>query len=169
MSGEPGGGITAVNSCTSSGWVRGLVELGRYRRLSDLLNNAAAPYLVLRDGQVLPFGAAQWPPAQPRLLLSKRDVLFLLPTDGDHPHPPLGLQIAKQIVPVDLYVGAYQLTGMLHRLEQMPWEQYLANLRDHFLPLTAVRIVHATTGDELAHVEYAAVNRDRITALYERA
>ncbi|HLI27867.1 MAG TPA: hypothetical protein VKZ60_12390 [Chloroflexota bacterium] len=161
------GEVVGINACTAHGWVRGFVELGRYRRLTDLLNNTAAVYLVLHGGQILPTGAQVWPPAHRRVLLRKHDVLFVLPTTETQPRSPAGLLVAKEPVRVGLGVGAYLLSGALHLLEHVVWEQYLANLQSQFLPLTDVRVAQAATDAEVARVSYAAVNREHITVLYE--
>lgn len=167
--GPRAGELIGISACTVHGWVRGLVDLGRYQRLTDLLNNAAAVYLVLHSGQVLPHGTQLWPPAHRRLLLRKSDVLFVLPTTEDRPRSPAGLVVAKEPVRVGLGVGAYVVSGALHLLEQVVWEQYLANVQSQFLPLTGVRVAHAATDEEVARVGYAAVNREHITVLYELA
>ena len=158
----------AIAACTLHAWVRGIVELGRIRRLSDLLNHAGTTHLTLVDGEVLPFGSREWPRSRPRLYLNKADVLFLHPTaSGDVPRSLPGLVVDKIPVAVGLYVGDYHIEGSLHLVDRLPWEEYLNVLRDRFLILTDATVTRAVSGEEVARVGFVGVNREHLSVLYE--
>jgi hypothetical protein len=168
MQTPPESELVAIAACTPHAWVRGIVELGRIRRLSDLLNHPGTTHFTLVDGEVLPFGAREWPRSRPRLYLNKADVLFLHPTaTGDTPHSPPGLVVDKIPVAVGLYVGDYHIEGTLHVVDRLPWEQYFSVLRDRFLLLTDAAIARAVSGEEVARVGFVGVNRERLSVLYE--
>ena len=105
----------AVAACTAHAWVRGVVEVPRPRRLSDLLNQAAAQFLPVLDGELLPNGATEWPRARARLYLHKAEILFLHPTGaaGDS-MARSDLRVAKVAVPVEMHLGEYRVCGTLH-------------------------------------------------------
>ncbi len=157
----------AVTACTPYAWVRGVVELGRMRRVSELLNSSAVGYLPLLDGEVLPLAAREWPQPHPHLYLSKAEILFIYPSAprGD-PRPMPGLAVQKFPLLVGLYVADFHLRGRLHLADRVPWEQYLTVLRDRFLALTGATITRAATGEEVAKVDFVAVSRERVGALY---
>jgi hypothetical protein len=168
MQAPPESGPVAIAACTPHAWVRGIVELGRIRRLSDLLNHAGTTHLTLVDGEVLPFGSREWPRSRPRLYLNKADMLFLHPTAaGDAPYSPPGLVVDKIPVAVGLYVGEYHIEGTLHMVDRLPWEQYFSVLRDRFLILTDATITRAVGGEEVASVGFIGVNREHLSVLYE--
>jgi hypothetical protein len=146
----------AVTACTARAWVRGVVELGRLRRLSELVNQAAAGYLIVLDGEILPTGAQTWPSPRPRLYLNKADVLFVYPTppgEGERPAPALS-------------VKKVHVQGQVHLADRVPWEQFLSVLRDRFLAVTDATVTRAANGDLVAAVDFVAVSRDHLTALY---
>jgi hypothetical protein len=148
-------------------WLRGVVELGRMRRLSDVLNQAAASYLPVHDAELMPSGAREWPRPRARLYVNKADLLFVHPTaDSPLPAAPAGLIVSKLRAPVGLYVGEYRLEGIVHLADRVPWEQFLSVIRDRFLAITEASITRVTTGETVESAGFVAVNREHVSALY---
>ena len=157
----------AVAAILPGAWLRGGVDLGRQRRLSDVLNHVAASYLPVVDAELMPSGAREWPRARPRMYVNKNDLLFVHPTANSLlPAAPPGLLVSKLRAPVGLYVGDYLLEGIVHVADKVPWEQYLTVVRDRFLAITDARIVRVSTGEPVESAGFVAVNRDHVTALY---
>jgi hypothetical protein len=157
----------AVAAILPNAWLRGVVDLGRMRRLSDVLNHVAAGYLPVVDGELMPSGAREWPRPRPRLYVNKADLLFVHPTaNSSLPAAPPGLTVSKLRAPVGLYVGEYLLEGIVHVADRVPWEQYLSVVRDRFLAITEASIVRVTTGEPVESAGFVAVNREHVTALY---
>jgi hypothetical protein len=148
-------------------WVRGLVELRGTTRLTDLLNQPAFSVLTVHEGELLPVGGRQWPEAR-RLVLNKTEILFAHPVrDPEQTHSAAGLQLPKVPVVVTVHVDAYAISGMLHLPDRLLWEQYLSTLRDRFLPITDATITRAVDGAPVATARYVAINRERLSALFE--
>lgn len=167
MQQEPEPRSVAVAAIMPGAWLRGIVELGRLRRLSDVLNHVAASYVPVLDAELMPSGAREWPRPQARLYVNKADLLFVHPTADSPPFtPPPGLVVSKLRAPLGLYVGEYRVEGIVHLPDRVPWEQYLSVLRDRFLAITEATITHAATGEPVESAGFVAVNRERISALY---
>ena len=49
----------AVAAIMPSAWLRGIVDLGRMRRLSDVLDHVSAGYLPVLDAELIPHGARE--------------------------------------------------------------------------------------------------------------
>jgi len=157
----------AVAAIMPDAWLRGVVDLGRMRRLSDVLNHVAVSYLPVLDAQLLPSGAREWPRPQARLYVNKVDLLLVHPAaDSPLPTAPPGLIVSKLRAPVGLYVGEYRLEGIVHLADRVPWEQFLSVLRDRFLAITEASITRVTTGEPVDSPGFVAVNRERVSALY---
>jgi len=157
----------AVAAITPGAWLRAIVDLGRMRRLSDVLNHVAAGYLPVLDAELMPHGAREWPRAQARLYVNKADLLFVHPTaDSPLPSAPHGLVVSKLRAPVGLYLGEYRLEGIVHLADRVPWEQFLSVLRDRFLAITDASITRVTTGEPIESTGFVVVNREHVSALY---
>jgi hypothetical protein len=159
-----------VAICTSHLWARGLVELRGSTQLIDVLNQNAAAALSLLNGEILPIGATQWPEARPRVILNKAEILFAHPV-GDAAErviPPIDTAIQRYPVTIGLHLGGYHVQGTLHLPDRVAWEQYLTALRDRFLALTRVTITRAVDGTTVGAAASAAVNRERLSVLYEQ-
>jgi hypothetical protein len=156
----------AVTLCTANAWVRGVVHLGRLRRLSEVLNHPALDYVPVHDGEFMPFGARDWPRPHRTLYVNKADILFAHPTPpSDGPRPVAGLAVQKIPAPVRLYVGDFQVQGTVYLADRVPWEQFLTVLRDRFLALTGATITRAVSGEPVATVDFVAVNRAHLSVL----
>jgi hypothetical protein len=157
-----------VAICTRHLWARGLVELRGSTQLIDLLNQNAAAALSILNGDILPIGATQWPEARPRLILNKAEILFAHPV-GDAAERVVAIdpEIQRYTVRIGLHLGGYHVQGTVHLPDRVAWEQYLTALRDRFLALTGVTITRAVDGTTVGTAPTAAVNRERLSVLYE--
>jgi hypothetical protein len=153
---------------TAAVWLRGLVELRGSVRLTDVLNQSASPVLVLVEGDVLPVGAAERPATPRPLVVNKAEVLLAYPAvEAEPAGTAAGLRVPRFRLDVGMHLGEYQVQGTIHLPDIVAWTQYLAALRGRFLPLTGASVRRAATGELLATASYVAVNRDRLSVLYE--
>lgn len=167
MQHDPAPQPIVVAAIMPGAWLRGVVDLGRMRRLSDVLNQVAASYLPVLDAELMPSGAREWPRPRARLYVNKADLLFVYPAaDSLLPAAPAGLIVSKLRAPVGLHVGEYRLEGIVHLADRVPWEQFLSVLRDRFLAITEASITRVTTGEPVESTGFVAVNRGHVSALY---
>jgi hypothetical protein len=157
-----------VAICSSHLWARGLVELRGSTHFIDVLNQSATAAMSILNGEILPIGATQWPEARARLILNKAEILFAHPV-GDAAERVIAVDqgIQRYAVRIGLHLGEYHVQGTLHLPDRVAWEQYLTALRDRFLALTGVTITRALDGTTVGTAASAAVNRERLTVLYE--
>jgi hypothetical protein len=156
-----------VVACTPCAWVRGILEISHTRRLLDVLNRPGTSYLRLADGEVLPYGATEWPRPQPWLYVNKTEILFVHPAAGSARSRPSDLTVEKTPVVVSVYLGEYCVRGTVHMPDRLPCAEYFGVLRDPFVALTEVTITRTALDEEVARVEFAAINRVRVTVLSE--
>ena len=118
---------------------------------------------------LVPRVATQWPEARPRLILNKAEILFAHPVgDAAERVFPVDTGIQRFPVSIGLHLGGYHVQGTLHLPDRVAWEQYLTALRDRFLALTGVTITRAVDGTTVGTAASAAVNRERLSVLYEQ-
>ena len=111
----------------------------RFRRVAEILNLTGSTHLVVEDGVVSEYAGSSGQRSGPPVMVAVDEVLFGMSSGADD-SPGEGLVVQKRPVQVQVGIGPFWLTGMVHVPQGSRPMDGLLNVADRFLPLTDVTI-----------------------------
>lgn len=135
----------------------------RQRRVSDILNQAEDPFLVLADVTVDEFGTAGQTGKAEFAQINLASVLFAVAHDVVEPVPEL--RTPKQAERALISIPPFKVTGRIHVLPERSLREALAELHGTFIPVTQATYWSDTLGEARATAELVAVNHARAQIL----
>lgn len=138
--------------------VRGSVET-RQRRVTDLLNRADDPFIVLSDVTFDEFGSRGTPIRAEFAQINLASVLFVVSDEPVQPLPELRTpKMAEQAV---ISVPPFKITGRIHLLPERNLREALKELHGQFVPVTDATYWSDTLGEARTTAGLVAVNHAR--------
>lgn len=138
--------------------IQGTIET-RQRRLTDILNQADDPFLVVADVTFDEFGSAGQTFKAEFAQVNLASVLFAVAHDIVEPIPEL--RTPKSPEQALISVPPFKVTGRIHVLPGRSLRESLAELTGTFIPVTNATYWSDTLDEARATATILAVNHDR--------
>jgi hypothetical protein len=158
-----GGGMTYLELIGSRLWVAGMLDLGRFRRVSDFVNIVQA-YIVLRDVVVLSRRGEASRLAMPELRLLPDDVAIVGQPADDKAQPSAdgGVFIEKQPHRLGLLTRSHLIDGEVFIQVDGSVMAFVDATDPKFIPMTDVRVRWVSDRRLAARYPFALVQRSQI-------
>jgi len=138
--------------------IRGLIRT-RQHRITDILNSADEPYLVLEEVTTEEFGSRASAERADYAQVNLDAVLFAVSdTEVD---PVAELRTPKSAEKAIISIPPFKLSGSIHVLPGRDMREALQELQGKFLPLTDVTYWSDTVGEPRTSVHVVAFNHRR--------
>ena len=131
----------------------------RQRRVTDILNTADDPFLVLSDVTVDEFGLTGQTIKAEFAQVNLASVLFAVAQDTVEAVPELRTQ--KQQEQALISIPPFKVTGAIHVLPERSLREALSELTGTFIPVTDATFWSDTVGEARTTAALVAVNHDR--------
>lgn len=138
--------------------IQGTIET-RQRRLTDILNQADDPFLVLSDVTFDEFGTTGQTIKAEFAQVNLASVLFAVAHDIVEPIPEL--RTPKSPEQALISVPPFKVTGRIHVLPERSLRESLSELTGTFIPVTNATYWSDTLNEARATATIVAVNHDR--------
>lgn len=147
---------------TDAFMIAGALET-RQRRVTDILNQADDPFLVLADVTFDEFGTKGQTAKSDFAQINLASVLFAVAHDIVEPVPEL--RTPKQAEQALISVPPFKVTGRIHVLPERSLREALTELHGTFIPVTQATYWSDTLDEARATAEIVAVNHARAQIL----
>ena len=157
----------------------GSVPLGRFNRLSDLVNHTRG-YIVVHNARLLRRNGEPTRLTLPRILVNQDEISFIAqmapadnqgsPSDaigpgGDMDRPLLGHEkVAREFV---LFTPGHTISGSIHLFGETELLGFADTNDPRFVPVVGVRAQSLADRRVISHYEFVLVNRTQMIALSE--
>ena len=142
--------------------VQGLIRT-RQRRITDILNAADDPYIVLEDVTTDEFGSRATAVRSDYAQINLDAVLFAV---SDVPVEPVAeLRTPKAPEMAMISIPPFKITGAIHLLPGRDMREALVELQGRFLPLTDAAYWSDTVNEPRATAQILAFNHNRAQIL----
>lgn len=145
----------ALTLYTNAFQVRG-TALTRQRRITDLLNQADDPFLILSDVTFDEFGGRGQPIHSEYAQINLASVLFVVSDEAVEPVPEL--RTSKVVEQAIISVPPFKITARLHLLPERSLREALSELHGKFIPVTDATFWSDTLAEARTTVPFMAVN-----------
>jgi hypothetical protein len=149
--------------------IRAEIRTTNFDRVSDLLNSSQGRYLSGTSQLISDVTQTPWKPWRPissGMVALVSDIRFLDPIEESSLSPARPERIrARTQVAVELLLDAWQVTGVLHLMDRVPWPDFLHAARGRFLPLSGARAQLAGS-QSAVHSELLLINGSYISAIH---
>jgi hypothetical protein len=154
--------------------VRGRLAVGRFNRLSDLVNHSDG-YFLLRDAQLLRRDGESVGGLLPELMVNQDEITFIgqaAPIQdgaeggrdvlvGDRP------TVEKEPRPFVVFTPGHVISGIVHVHPHTTLATFVDTTDPRFVPMTRVRVQSLAEWQSISHFELLLVNRTQMTAVAE--
>jgi hypothetical protein len=152
----------ALTLYTDAFVVRGTLET-RQRRVTDLLNRAEDPFLVMSDVTFDEFGSRGSPIRSEFAQINLASVLFVVSEETVEPMPELRTpKLAEQAI---ISIPPFKITGRIHLLPERSLRDALSELHGEFVPVTDATYWSDTVAEARTTSALVAVNHGRAQIL----
>ena len=155
---EPIGGgpqSVALTLYTNAFLVHGSIDT-RQRRVTDILNRADEPFIVLSDVTFDEFGSRGQPIHAEYAQINLASVLFVV---SDEVVPPLPeLRTPKMAEQAIISVPPFKITGLIHLMPERSLREALSELHGQFVPVTDATYWSDTLNEARESAAMVAVN-----------
>jgi hypothetical protein len=155
---EPIGGAPPAISLTlftDAFQIRGTAQT-RQRRVTDVLNRAEDPFLVLADVVFDEYGTRGQPIHADYAQVNLASVLFVVSEETIEPMPEL--RTPKMAEPAIISIPPFKVTGRIHLLPERSLREALSELHGEFVPVTDATYWSDTLGEARTTVPLVVVN-----------
>ena len=143
--------------------IRGIVET-RYRRLTDLLNQAEHDFIVVADATMEEFGAKGQPVTRADFAQVNLSSLLFAVTDSIvEPQPEL--RLVKAAEDALIVVPPFKIVGRIHVLPDRTLREALAELTGRFVPVTEASYWSDSLREPKTTASFVAFNHARAQVL----
>lgn len=160
---EGGGGEQYIELIGSQLWVAGMVDLGRFRRVSDFVNIVQG-YLVLRDVVVLTRTGEGTRLAMPELRVLPDDIAIVGQLGTDRPQQATGAGVFIEKVPHRLVVltRSHIIDGDVFIQRDGTVMSFVDATDPRFIPMSDVRVRWVSDRKLAARYPFALMQRSQI-------
>ncbi|HUG31210.1 MAG TPA: hypothetical protein VMQ65_11945 [Candidatus Limnocylindria bacterium] len=164
--GEEGGGEQYIELIGSQLWVAGMVDLGRFRRVSDFVNIVEG-YLVIRDVVVLTRTGESTRLALPELRVLPDDIAVVGQLSTDRPQQATGTGVFIEKVPQRLVVltRSHIIDGDVFIQRDGSIMSFVDATDPRFIPMSDVRVRWVSDRKLAARYPFALMQRSQILAV----
>jgi hypothetical protein len=138
--------------------IRGSVRT-RQRRLTDILNEADDPFLVISDATIDEYGTAALASKAEYAQVNLATVLFAVSDDSIESRPDLRTPKIPEMAMIT--IPPFRITGRIHLMPERPLHEALSELTGSFLPVTDAVYWSDTAGEARATSQFLAFNHNR--------
>lgn len=160
---EEGGGLQDVELIGTQLWVAGMIDLGRFRRVSDFVNIVHG-YLVIRDAVVLTRAGEATRLTMPELRVLPDDIAVLGQHDAAPPPPPTDSDLLIEKTPrrLVLVTRSHLIDGEVFIHGDGSIMAFVDATDPRFIPMTGVRVRWLADRKLAARFPFALVQRSHI-------
>lgn len=152
----------ALTLYTDSFVVRGTMRT-RQRRLSDILNLADEPFLVISNATTDEYGAHAIASRTDYAQVNLGAILFAVADTTLEPRPDLRTPKVPELAMISL--PPFKITGRIHLLPERDLREALSELTGAFIPVTDATYWSDTVGEARATAPMIAFNHNRAQIL----
>jgi hypothetical protein len=152
----------------------GMVALGRFGRLTDLIN-ASSGYLRVRDARLLKRSGEPTNLMLPELMVDQDEISFI--AEHDAPAPPAGSAIsfvepsfggapieARKAREFVLFTPGHTITGKVHIFGQTNLAAFVDSSDPRFVPVTDATARSLADTRIVSHYDFVLINRTQMIA-----
>ena len=148
----------ALTLYTDSCVVRGTIR-SRQRRITDMLNLAEEPFLVVSGVTIDDYGASSVATRSEYAQVNLATVLFAVSNDPIEARPDLRTPKVPEMAMIT--IPPFRITGRIHLLPERELHEALSELTGAFFPVTEATFWSDTVGEARATAQLLAVNHNR--------
>ena len=157
----------------------GVINLGRFNRLSDLVNHTRG-YVVVHDARLLRRNGEPTRLTLPRILVNQDEISFIAQSEppedvapgadaigpgGDMDRPAMGYEkVAREFV---LFTPGHTISGTIHLFGETELVGFADTNDPRFVPVVGVRAQSLADRRVISHYGFVLVNRTQMIALSE--
>jgi hypothetical protein len=138
--------------------IRGQIRT-RQRRVTDILNLAEEPFLVVSDASIDEYGATSIASRSEYAQVNLATVLFAVSDQALEERPDLRTPKVPEIAMIT--IPPFRITGRIHLLPQRELHEALSELTGSFIPVTDATYWSDTAGEARATAHLLAFNHNR--------
>ena len=138
--------------------IRGSIRT-RQRRVTDILNLADEPFLVVANATIDEYGSRGIASRSDFAQVNLSAVLFAVSDESLEAHPDLRTPKVPEMAMITL--PPFRITGRIHLLPQRELHEALTELTGAFLPVTDAAYWSDTVGEARATAQLLAFNHNR--------
>ena len=156
--------------------VKGTVSLGRFGRLTDLIN-ASSGYVRVRDAQLLQRNGEASGLVLAELMIDQDEISFIAQSHAEHPDPGSGVGFiepvfgaeieARQAREFVMFTPGHTVTGRVHVFGQTDLAGFVDATDPRFVPATDVTTRSLTDRRIVNHYDFILINRTQMIAAAE--
>ncbi len=156
--------------------LKGIISLGRFGRLSDLIN-ASSGYVRVRDVLLLRRNGEPTSLVLPELMVDQDEISFIAQGQAPPPEPRSGIGFdepvfgdnievrkAREFV---LFTPGHTVTGQVHVFGQTNLAGFVDASNPRFVPVTSVTTRSLADRRIISHYEFILINRTQMIAASE--
>jgi hypothetical protein len=165
------GAVEAVELAGPHLRLSGEIGLGRFRRLSDVVNNQQGP-MLLRDATVLRRNGTPTRVNTPSIWVNPAEVTLIgqassAPEDGGPSDLPSDLRIAKESHLLIVVTPGHTLSGFVYIPMGGALSSFIESSEPAFIPITDVRARSLADRRIVTRYQFALLNRRHVVAATE--
>jgi hypothetical protein len=156
--------------------VKGMVSLGRFGRLSDLIN-ASSGYVRIRDAQLLQRNGDPTSLVLSELMVDQDEISFIAQEDAVAPEPGAAVGFiepvfgdnieARQAREFVMFTPGHTVTGKVHVFGQTDLAGFVDATDPRFVPVTAATTRSLADRRIVGHYDFILINRTQLIAAAE--
>jgi hypothetical protein len=158
--------------------VSGIINLGRFSRLNDLVNHSRG-FVRLHDARLLRRNGDPTPLVLPELMVNQDEITFIGQAGHVLDAEPERDQITGEMLSGDrpeiekaprrfvVFTPGHAIAGNVHVHHEMTLENFVEASDPRFVPMTAVTARSLADRRVISHFEFLLVNRTQMTAIAE--
>jgi hypothetical protein len=155
--------------------VNGTINLGRFGRLTDLIN-ASSGYVRVRDAQLLRRNGDPTSMTLPELMVDQDEISFIAQRDPsmDHPGSPgynmmftteaPGVRKAREFI---MFTPGHTVTGQVHVFGETDLAGFVDSSDPRFVPVTDATTRSLADRRIISHYKFVLINRTHMIAASE--
>jgi hypothetical protein len=155
----------------------GVIALGRFGRLSDLIN-ASSGYVRVRDARLMERSGAPTNLVLPELMIDQDEISFIAQTQAARPDPgsatgfiepsfggtEIEARTAREFV---IFTPGHSVTGKVHVFGQTDLAGFVDATDPRFVPVTGVTTRSLVDRRIISHYDFVLINRTQMIAASE--
>ena len=156
--------------------VKGTISLGRFGRLTDLIN-ASSGYVRVRDAQLLQRNGEPSGLVLSELMVDQDEISFIAQSHAPHPEPGSGIGFIEPVFGDDIearqarefvmFTPGHTVTGRVHVFGQTDLAGFVDATDPRFVPVTDARTRSLADRRIVGQYDFILINRTQMIAAAE--
>ena len=154
----------------------GVIDVGRFGRLSDLIN-ASSGYVHVRNAQLLRRNGEPTSLILPELMVDQDEISFIAQPQATVPEPGSGVGFVEPVFGNDIearkprefviFTPGHTVTGKIHVFGQTDVAAFVDSTDPRFVAMTAVTMRSLADRRVISHYDLILINRTQMIAASE--